>query len=560
MKQQGNSINPANIQHFADSAKNAIQLGQRQFFTPPDLAAVLCTAFGNNNAAAIATDLMAGSGHLLTAANKPHAFGIDVDERSSSSIQKSTIPNHQSSIYQADITRYYPLAHEADLQHDLIVINPPFSLQWYLDRLAPLALSSVKGVKQVYTAALAAGDTMDSTLASFLIALDSLTSPGEGFMICNADTARRFLGCPQGTDSRGKTPESRQDSSSGLLPLASGLLRNVWCWLDIPGAIYEGQNTPFPTAVLYFSASHGHAAAADRLPLYLHAPSADPETVRRTLATAVSARPFAFAGRSVSNEYQAQRYKEHALPLWNAVKAEYHQLYHGVKPDWNLSLTPDGKIKTFLDPFRRAAYTHNRELLLAFQGMQGQAPAALVVQQVTRTALKHAITCGAWRVQPALVAAVDAACAAYESVRAPFYTPNEVQSLGWLDEESLIPCAKPGIPGFRPDHSYPIRTWIEDTTWNDTKKNLSGDTEKLILTGRELVVELLDDSQNPHHFHVRRDDATLGPDRNDTHHHHIQSLLNHFAIPIPRDVAQANPAAYQANLARIDSLESLINA
>ena len=32
MKQTGNSINPANIQHFADSAKNAIQLGQRQFF------------------------------------------------------------------------------------------------------------------------------------------------------------------------------------------------------------------------------------------------------------------------------------------------------------------------------------------------------------------------------------------------------------------------------------------------------------------------------------------------------------------------------------------------
>ena len=560
MKQTGNSINPANIQHFADSAKNAIQLGQRQFFTPPDLATALCTPFAKL-ATTTVTDLMAGSGHLLTAAKRPHSLGIDIDERSSN--LKSSIPNHQSSIYQADITRFYPLAHEADLQHDLIVINPPFSLQWYLDRLAPLALSSVKGVKQVYAAALAAGDTIDSTLASFLIALDSLTSAGEGFMVCNADTARRLIGDPEGKSERSDTSSSSNQKSTINNPqssITSPLLRNVWCWLDIPGAVYEGQNSPFPTAVLYFSASHGHAAPADRLPLYLHSPSADPETVRRTLATAVSARPFAFAGRSITNEYQAQRYKEHALPLWNAVKAEYAQRHHGVKPDWNLMLTPEGKIKTFLDPFRRAAYTHNRELLLAFQGMQGQAPAALVVQQVTRAALKHAMTCGAWRVEPALVAAVDAACAAYESVRAPFYTPNEVQSLGWLDEESLIPCAKSGIPGFRPDHSYPIRTWIEDTTWNDTKTNLAGDKEKLILTGRELVVELLDDAQNPHHFHVRRDDATLGPDRSDTHHHHIQSLLNHFSIPIPRDVAQANPAAYQANLARIDQLEALINA
>lgn len=536
MKQQGNSINPGNIQHFSESAKNAIQLGQRQFFSPPDLAAALCTMFAASKSTC-ATDLMAGGGALLTAAKRPESLAIDIDER-----VKGLLSNFAS--YQADVTRYYPLAHAIGLTHDLLLLNPPFSLQWYLDRLAPLALSDVTGVKQLYAAAMAKGDTIDSTLATLAIALDSLSSGGEGMMICNADTARRLIGDPEG---------------KGELP-ATPLLRNVWCWLDIPGALYEGQQTPFPTAVLYFSASHGRHAPEDSKPLYLHSPSADPQTVARTLATAISARRFAFHGRSIETFYQAQKFKEDLMPLWVAVRAEYHQLYHGLKPDWNLQLTPNGKIRTHLDPFRRVAYEHNRALLLAFQEMNGHAPASLVVQQASRAAVKHAMVCGAWRVQPDLVAAVDAAIAAYECVRAPFYTPNEVQSLGWLDEESQIPCRRPGIPGFREGQRYALRTWIEDTSWKDTKTNLEGDSERLVMSGRELVVELLADDDEKHHFHVRRDDSKLGADRDGIHHHAIPALLAHFEIPIPRDVAQTNPAAYQSNLTRIDQLEALINA
>lgn len=553
MKQTGNSINPGNIQHFADSAANAIQLGQRQFFTPPDLAAALCTPL-KGSLANIATDLMVGSGHLLTACKRPRTVGIDVDDRSTS------IP--RSSVYQADVTRFYPLAHTAGLKHDILLLNPPFSLQWYLDRLAPLALSPVPGVRDAYQSALAAGPTIDSTLATLLIALDSLSSTGEGFMICNADTARRLIGDPEGKRhgafEMGHEESEAPPISNPQSPMST-LLRNVWCWLDIPGALYENQQTPFPTAVLYFSASHGRACADDRLPLYLHAPSADPQTVERTLATALSARPFAFCGRSITSTHQAQSWEDFSDD-WDAVRHEYHQLYHGARPDYNLMLGEGGRIKTHLDPFRRAAYSHNRDLLLAFQGMKGETPAALVVQQASRSALKHAITSGAWRVQPELVAAVDAAILAYEAVRAPFYTPNEVQALGWLDEENEIVCERSGIPGFRAGQSYPIRTWIEDTTWKDEKTNLAGDKEKLSLSGRELVVALIADDETEHHFHVRRDKDLPPIDRNQIPHHLIQSLIEHFRIPIPKDVAQVNPAAYQANLQRLTELEDLINS
>ena len=568
MHQQGNSIHPGNIQHFADSAKNALQLGQRQFFTPPDLAAALCSVF-KRNASSIATDLMVGSGHLLAAAQRPHLCGIDVDSRVADSSSGLLSSVSKSSVYQADITRFYPLASAANLRHDLLLLNPPFSLQWYLDRLAPLAVSTAEGVPEAYAAACAAGDTVDSTLGTFLIALDSLSQSGEGFMICNAATARRLIGDPEGSrigDSGSKMEDrgSRRGSSSSAKhhpqSSISPLLRNVWCWLEIPDAIYENQHAAFTTAVLYFSASHGRGCPSDRLPLFLHAPSPDPGTVERTLATAVSARSFAFCGRSIDHEWQAQKWKEDFQPLWHAVRGEYHTLYHGAPPAYNLMLGSDGRIITHLDPFRKAAYVHNRDLLQAFRSMHGEAPASLVVQQASRSALRHAMVSGNWRVQPELVAAVDQAVAAYESIRAPFYTPNEVQALGWLDEESELPCAKPGIPGFRTGTSYPIRTWIENTEWADHKTNLAGERENLALSGRELVVELTADDDKRHHFHVRRDDSKPIRESDAIHHHHIQALLDHFAIPIPRDVAQSNPAAYQANLARLDELEALVNA
>ena len=547
MRQKGNTINPGNIQHFADSAANAIQLGQRQFFTPPDFAAALCCVF-QNNAATIATDLMAGSGHLLAASKRKHKVGIDVDERVSSLLSSVS----KSSVYQADVTRWFPLAHAAGLEHDLLLLNPPFSLRWYLDRLAPLAMSGIPGVKEAYAAAVQAGDTIDSTLATFLIALESLSDSGEGLMICNADTARRLIGDPEQV--AGTTSPRPSQGQSVPIP---DLLRNIWCWLDVPGALYENQQSAFPTAVLYFSASHGRRCADDRQPLYLHAPSADPATVQRTLATAISARPFAFCGRSIVHDYQAQDWKDFK-PVWEAVRGEYHQLHHGAPPDYNLMLGPEGRIRTHLDPYRRAAYTHDRALLTAFQAMSGQSPAALVVQQASRSALKHAIHSGAWRVQPELVAAVDAAIGQYDAIRAPFYTPNEVQSLGWLDEESEIVCERSGIPGFRIGQSYPLETWIEDTKWQDKKRNLAGDLEKLELAGRELVVALTDDAEETHQFHVRRDDADLGS-RGGIHHHHIKSLIAHFQIPVPRDVAHTNPTAYQDNLARLANLEALVN-
>ncbi len=220
MKQSGNTTQNANLQEFLDSAVNAAELGQRQFFTPPGIAAALFRPLPGIRKQLI-TDLHFGSGALARASGAIHALGLDIDARVTGELDEPADAKWQ--VEQADLTHWYPIAVEADLQFPFITINPPFSLRWYADRLTALRESQVK---EVAKAASKYGEHIDSTLASFLIALDRLLPLGEGFMVCNANTARRFLGEPYGP--------------AGDAPHTS-LLKHVWLWLDIPGKIFENQ-------------------------------------------------------------------------------------------------------------------------------------------------------------------------------------------------------------------------------------------------------------------------------------------------------------------------------
>lgn len=572
MRQQGNSINPANIQHFLDSAENAAQMGQRQFFTPPDLAKALLAPIGRNAATAV-VDLMHGSGHLLEAPRKEWRFGIDVDARSPAHCKGKGLRT-----YQADVTRWYPLAAAANFQADLMLLNPPFSLRWDLSRLSALADSPVEGVAAAYAAARKAGTHIDSTPATLMIALDRLSRDGEGYLICNASTARRFFGDPESSPQ--STIVNRQSS------IFSPLMRYLWAWAEIPGAVYEGQNSSFTTAVLYFSRSHGTlnspAYRPLRLPLYVETPSADPDTVATSLRRFADDAALHRFGSRIQSDYQAIK-ADAIADVWDGISAEYHALHHGARPAFNIRIAPNGTIATHLDPFRKHAYVHDRQLLSTLHGLHGQLPSALVVQQASRAALKHAIHSGVWRVEDAVLDAVAEALREYDAVRAPFYRPNPVQALGWIDEESELVCSANGIPGIHKGDRLPLRTWIEDTLWHATRTSLGGKAEAFESRGRELVVELTATDGTLHLFHVRRDDATAQLDQaaidatilrrieqaqaksapkeaDNLRHHDIRALLDHFHIPIPADIAETRPEEYQANLAALTQLEEIINA
>lgn len=535
MKQSGNSIQGPNLQPFLDSAANAAAMGQRQFFTPPAFAGALATPFRRLDIQAV-VDLQAGDGQLLSTAVAGHRLGIDIDSRS-----PAAIPGKHA--FTADCTAWYPLAVEAGFKADLILGNPPFSLQWHADRLDSLRRSPLPGLPEAFAAAISNAGTIDSTAAALLMAISLLSDRGEGYLICNASTARRLLGDPL------------SDLRPADYPLAP-IMRYLWAWLEAPNVGYQGIHTVFDTAVLYFARGHGEHATGPQLPLFLTSPSADPDTVTRTLGTALSARPHARHGREVKESWES--HAATTLRAWEAVRAECQRIQqHETRPSWNIWLKPDGTIGRNLTTFQRLAVPHATITLL--NELEGAHPAALVVQRPTRQALRSAVESGIWRVHPDVHDAVAKAISEYDSVRAPFFLPNEVQSMGWLDEESTIPCTAPGLEGIHPGDLCPLATWVGDTAWTGTRPNYSGDIEHFSYSGRQLVIEITAPGGQRHQFHVRRDDDAKDSRLDAGVWHHDQSLLpRYFRVPCPRDIASVFPERHAEMSTRLAQIEAAI--
>ena len=534
MNQSGNTTQNANLQEFLDSAANAAEFGQRQFYTPPTIASALFRPLPALRKHLLA-DLHFGNGALATAGGADLALGLDIDARVKSAL---TPPKGAKwHVEQADLTRFYGIAAEAGLQFPFITINPPFSLRWYADRLTALRESSIPAVAQ---AACYYPEQIDSTLASFLIAMDRLLPLGEGMMICNALTARRFFGHPSSTKA----------AHPDLLPY-------IWLWLEIPGKIFDNQATDFPTAVLYFSRSHGtnnHTA-----PLYLTAAAPDAAAIDSALMV-----PEVFSAHHgdrfrYEHEFNAAAITERFL----SVCTEYATRYKGKTPDWNIRLDDKGRLRTHLTPFQHVSKRIPPQTAARLHALNGHTPISLCVTATSRTALREAAECGIWRIHPEVAAAIQSAMVDYDAQGAPFYTPNSVQALGWVDEFSTLTCIQPGIGSALPGDACPISCTIESTTWKGEKINLAGNPEELQYQGKELLVKLTDPAGVHHYFHVRRDSSQKDPEtdhRGKLHalHWHVADLIQHFHIPIPKDITTLQPDRYAHNLAIIEQVQARI--
>lgn len=535
MKQTGKGIQADNLQEFLDSAHNAAKEGQQQFFTPLALATALCRPLPAVRRSLVA-DLTFGSGTLATASGATTALGVEIDSRVKSAL---TAPAETAwHIENADLTHWYPLAKEGGISLPFILLNPPFSLQWHKDRLAALADSHIPAVAAAFRSV--KGLYIDSTLASFLIALDLLSGIGEGFLICNGDTARRLIGDPS-------------DPSH-----PSDLLRHIWLWLEIPALVFENQMRSFPTAVLYFSNSHGRSRSDDG-PLFLQSPSADPTTVERTLMV-----PEVFSAHCGSRfRYEHEIGARDTVEKFKVIGREYGQRHRGNRPDFNIMLDERGRLRTHLTPFQKISRKIPLDLASRLNDLNLKTPISLCVTATSRTAMREAVQSGIWNVQPEVHHAIAAALREFESHGAPFYTPSPVQALGWVDEYSHLTCAKPGIGDIRPGDSRPITCTVEPTTWKGEKINLAGEPEDLEFTGRELLVTIPDHSDCKHHFHARRDDAKQDPEMEHgkckARHWHIADLVDHFEIPMPQDIVTLHPERYQAHLATMEKLQARVN-
>jgi hypothetical protein len=427
---------------------------------------------------------------------------------------------------------------------DLVVLNPPWRLFFYRERLAPLAESSLAAVRQAFKGVEQGipEPTIDSTIAMLLIALDLCTVYGEGFLIANNATLERLVfkpGAPHG-----------------------GVARHIWAHVVIPGNPMTGvencqwkEDEKFHTGVIYFAREHTTGPKQYRWPEV-------PDRVHRQ-------------GAEIRNDYMA---RQASIELWQAARERVTEL-EGNKPKvpWNLWLQA-GVIHTALSLFEKHSKKIDKREVDRLFALTGKAPMELVLQRASRDELIRVAERAGWRVQPELLSAVRQAIKEYHAQRAPLYPLPEIQRLGYLDEEDQIECKadlcdKHNRLVFKKGTRYPLRTQTVAITREIVRPNaFTGEEEELEYSGQELAFFITNDRENEYCFM----DAKLRDDPNtqihnakqvkgnqntgDTVDFTLQELCAHFVIPDVPDVATVDPSGYQRFLDMLAALEDLTSA
>ena len=519
------SLHFDNLGEVLAASPDSLKRGQQQFETPLEIATVLCTLLPNKRITIL--DLQCGHGNLLRAAiNKTteHLFGIDIDPTAKISIPKTEIQREspcESHLLHADIGQIFPMFSEVNFKFDLAVLNPPFSLRW-----AASNFSSIPGIEDAARAASFGstgnrrGPTIDSTLATYLMALDRMSTTGEAMMICNEATALRLIA-------------PREEA------------RHIWLWLTLPN-FFSSTIQDMKIAVIYFAKDH-HAAEPHKLQFEKCPSALDLSGINRKQL---------ISGQTIDTNRWLSSGQEHRLTVnpFDAVAGEWKRQKdeENGKREWNIKLANNGRIQTWLTPFDRISGRVPVELVEELQKLHNKRPMELVVQRDQREALKRATEGNVWRVSPELAKAVTDAIESYNSQRAPFIRLNPVQRLGYLDESDSIECIGNGLIGFSKGKSYPLRSeTIENVKIEIRKRPETDSKERVEITGLELLFTVRDDHDQWHAFTQHEIEHRSRID----HYHELTELLENFNIPNVPDVAEARPTLYQEYLNRLTLLE-----
>jgi hypothetical protein len=538
------NIAPEILQPFLESAVNAADKGQSQFWTGMDLGRQLSKPLPCVRPTIV--DLNCGAGHLLHAAmgrDTTTLLGADIDPCRGQGVDGARLALNRIT---SDACLLHGWLREVGFLADLFVLNPPWRLFFLRERLASLAQSSLPAVRQAFAGVEDGGgipaEAIDSTVAMLLIALDLCTPSGEGLLIGNDATLQRLLFAPGAPH--------------------AAVAAHVWAHLVIPGNpmtarknCHWQEDKDFCTGVIYFARDHTAGPRRfdwPRLPdrAYRH-------------------------GVELRNSYLATLV---AAERWNAAKEKAGEAA-GNKPKvpWNIWLA-GGTIHTALSLFEKHSQKIDKRQVQRLFNLNGKTPMDLVIQRNTRDELLEVAERSGWRVQPELLAAVRAAIQQYHAGRAPLYPLPEIQRLGYLDEEDKIDCktdlADPsGRIIFRKGERYLLRSETVSFSRTVTRPNsFTGEEEELLYSGQELAFLISDHDEGEWCFMdawLRDDPATtvgnakrVKANRNNASpvDFTLQDLVEHFVIPEVPDVAAAEPAAYEAMLGRLSELEAALAA
>ena len=215
---------------------------------------------------------------------------------------------------------------------------------------------------------------------------------------------------------------------------------------------------------------------------------------------------------------------------------------------WNLWLAPDGRLQVDLSAYQRFAADRLHLDPHVVKALHGKFAMDLVVQRSTRIGLQAVSKSAALRVHPAVFREIDRCVGEYQAQRAPFIRLNDVQRLGYLDEEDAIVCTTAAF-GFEAGRSYKMWTSSEATLKKNHRVREDGKKEAVEVRGLELVVKLAGD-KGTHEFR-----QFPQPGSAETQHS-LAELVQCFAVPEVQDVADCRPELYADMKARLLELQS----
>ena len=508
-----------NLQEVLDSAKNSKTVGTQQFETSFDIALALCTVLPAHRPTI--TDFQCGHGALLdAAANKSTAnlIGIDIDPTCRAG---SKDVFHRERVV-ADFTQFYPMLNAVKAKFDLLVLNPPYSLQWASDRFA-----CVPNIKNwVRSAAFGKpgarkAPAIDSTLATYLCAIESLSDYyGEGMMICNNATCERLIE-----------------------PILAS--QNIWLKVVLPN-FFPGTVQDMEIAVLYF-AKIGTGKNMQKITL----PNAHPDTIRLALRDVhCPLRDRLYGGIATGSVQPVQ-----------AAKAEFQRIHEakvGAHGGFNIYFDSNKQLRGYLTPFQNLSGTISREVVDELQKLDGRRIMELVIMRDTREILSRAVTGGVWRVHPDVPVALTKALTDYETARAPLTPLSPIHRLGYLDENEEIEC-RVTDSAFTAGQSYPLTSetvailLVECRKKPQYMRHTPDDSEETVETsGQDLLIRIRDAHGNWHGY--TQHPIGIRPDCHALHR--LPELLKTFVIPAVKDVAEIQPERFAHFTRKLMELEA----
>ena len=171
--------------------------------------------------------------------------------------------------------------------------------------------------------------------------------------------------------------------------------------------------------------------------------------------------------------------------------------------------------------------------------LHGMTPAEAVQSKETRRLLR---SIPAERCSEDLRSAVANALLDYSVRTAPLLPLPESQCLGWLDEHSHLLCRLSMDSAFTRGSSYPINCGEISARRLTTKTTIQGTKAEVAITGSELLVTIRDEQGRDHSFYNGGNSGAADPFA-----HSLETLIEHFQIPLVPDITQILPARFRKN-------------